>query len=446
MFWPKENMTVSDAYEFQKYQILEKNGTWELDEPFESIKLNENFSWEVEGDAYFSCVNSSTKCFVITNFAGFAFDYSDGFSARFTVSQEPAFKQRRIVHKVYTYESDLAVAIGSEGVDIYSYQLVHNEQTNQQNKVIVTHKFTLDPQDFEQPEINIINVKLDWGRLSVLDQYSGLYIFDFKKNIKPLLLLHIKISRCITFEQYQDTYLVAAKTVNNVEYLMEIFVNLYFDWYYVNRVFLDDFVYNDISISKDYAIIIGEDTHLVLRHSIFNGFVPKTRELIKVFEQQDLIRFELFYQIVDINDYKFSNQMMFIGISTHELFIWKLTDYNPVVICNFNKNRQINYTIKFNSTICAPTIYPDLYEQCVGTYKLSVQSLGTIIESNMLTTLIVIGSAVGFVLIIFFVFCVFKKRQFIKIINELKTKINERQYGQFQEVEQHSIIQQQSQP
>ena len=65
---------------------------------------------------------------------------------------------------------------------------------------------------------------------------------------------------------------------------MEIFVNLYFDWYYVNRVFLDDFVYNDISISKDYAIIIGEDTHLVLRHSIFNGFVPKTRELIKVFE------------------------------------------------------------------------------------------------------------------------------------------------------------------
>ena len=54
--------------------------------------------------------------------------------------------------------------------------------------------------------------------------------------------------------------------------------------------------------------------------------------------------------------------MMFVGVSTHELFIWKMTDYNPVVICKFNKNRSINYTVKFNATICAPTIYPDLYE------------------------------------------------------------------------------------
>lgn len=81
-----------------------------------------------------------------------------------------------------------------------------------------------------------------------------------------------------------NTYLIIAETPNNIEYLIELFVDLVKVEYYVNRVFVDDFTFNDIEIMDNYAIIIGEDIHMVIRHSIFNGFIQENKELIRYFE------------------------------------------------------------------------------------------------------------------------------------------------------------------
>lgn len=74
---------------------------------------------------------------------------------------------------------------------------------------------------------------------------------------------------------------------------MEIFI-LPSKEYYVNRIFVDDFSFRDIEIDDDYAIIIGEDVHLVIRHSIFNGFMKNNTDLVKTFFEDELIRFEYF--------------------------------------------------------------------------------------------------------------------------------------------------------
>jgi len=81
-----------------------------------------------------------------------------------------------------------------------------------------------------------------------------------------------------------NTYFIIAETPNNIEYMMELFVDLVKVEYYVNRVFVDDFTFNDIEIMDNYAIIIGEDVHMVIRHSIFNGFIQENKELIRYFE------------------------------------------------------------------------------------------------------------------------------------------------------------------
>ena len=75
---------------------------------------------------------------------------------------------------------------------------------------------------------------------------------------------------------------------------MEIFLLTDTKEYYVNRIYVDDFSFRDIEIDEDYAIIIGEDVHLVLRHSIFNGFMRNNTDLVKTFFEDELIRFQYF--------------------------------------------------------------------------------------------------------------------------------------------------------
>lgn len=43
-----------------------------------------------------------------------------------------------------------------------------------------------------------------------------------------------------------------------------------------------------------YAFLIGEDAHMVIKHSIFNGFVKNNKELVRTFFLDSLIKFDLY--------------------------------------------------------------------------------------------------------------------------------------------------------
>ena len=133
---------------------------------------------------------------------------------------------------------------------------------------------------------------------------------------------------------------------------MEIFILPESNEYFVNRIYVDDFSFRYIEIDNDYAIIIGEDVHLVIRHSIFNGFMKNNTDLVKTFFEDELIRFE-YFDINETQSNKFMETSYYIGLSKGSLHIWKFNDYNPVILCKFTYGTEQNYTIKANSSICS---------------------------------------------------------------------------------------------
>lgn len=74
--------------------------------------------------------------------------------------------------------------------------------------------------------------------------------------------------------------------------MSEIFVQIATNEFYINRIFVEDFSVKDIEMMENYAIIIGEDVHMVIRYGIFNGFLKNNKELVKTFFQNELMRFE----------------------------------------------------------------------------------------------------------------------------------------------------------
>ena len=45
-------------------------------------------------------------------------------------------------------------------------------------------------------------------------------------------------------------------------------------------------------MTDKHAILIGNDEHIFIEHSIYNQFVQKNKEFITAFEEDELIKFE----------------------------------------------------------------------------------------------------------------------------------------------------------
>lgn len=95
------------------------------------------------------------------------------------------------------------------------------------------------------------------------------------------LIFFVKIPQGVAFDTYNNTVILVAESANNYQYVVELFLDFENVTYYVNRFFLDDFSFVDIEMTPKYAIIIGEDLHMVIRHSVFNGFIKENYEVIR---------------------------------------------------------------------------------------------------------------------------------------------------------------------
>ncbi|CAD8058502.1 unnamed protein product [Paramecium sonneborni] len=377
-------------------------------------------------NAFFGCFDiDKDRCLILSNYGGFWLNTNTELESP-NLNLEPVIKQSQDLNKISLCEEYLAIANGINGADLYQYI----------NKQLI-FLATITAQQLNQTTVNIISVKLSKQRLSILDEHTGLYIFQIL-NGQASFYITIPQSRCVAFDHYDNTYLIVAETPNNIEYMMEIFLLPDSKEYYTNRIYVDDFSFRDIEIDEDYAIIIGEDVHLVIRHSIFNGFMKNNTDLVKTFFEDELIRFQYFEMNETIKT-QFMETSYYIGLSKGSLHIWKFNDYFPVIICKFQYGKEQNYTIKANTSQCQSHNNTDLFEQCQITQQLSIQASGPLLESDSNYLIIGVCVSVAIVLImIVFILCR-KGRALAKRIQELKQQAEEmKKYGAFQEQEQQS--------
>jgi hypothetical protein len=50
-----------------------------------------------------------------------------------------------------------------------------------------------------------------------------------------------------------------------------VFVNIHQRDYFYNTFYIDEMTINDVNVFKYYAVLIGDDGHKIVYHSIYSG-------------------------------------------------------------------------------------------------------------------------------------------------------------------------------
>ncbi|CAD8063084.1 unnamed protein product [Paramecium sonneborni] len=396
---------------------------------------------KIRTNAFFSCPKGHLNCLVISEYGGIwipkFIDFDDE-STEIVPELDKNFIKRREIKRISTFESILAIAAGEDGVDIY--RCGYKISSNFDKKIYYLH--TISNSLMEIPssqQIYIIGVKIQDDLLYVLDEDLGVYIFNITNSSKYHLIMKIPIPRTIAFDFYGNTLMVVAETVNHIQYILEIFLDITAQTYYVNRVYVDDFTFVDIQMTKEYAIFIAEDTHMIIKHSIFNAFLKNNKELVRTFFQEQLIRFQHFSSEDEYYSQRYSQTTYYVGFSRKSLHAWKFRNYNSFINCNFNQKVQKQYTLKLNASACYLNQQTSPYIQCQMIQKINIESDGTLLESDSLTAIIVVSSISSSILLILIILLCTKWRKFVKSI-QLKAENlkNLKSYGRIQEQEQNA--------
>lgn len=110
----------------------------------------------------------------------------------------------------------------------------------------------------------------------VLDKEHGLIFYDIEDLGSIRQRFKIEISNARHFDHYGNTFYIVARTNNNQDYAVEIFVDILTGNYYFNTYHIDELTINNVAVFQHYAILIGEDGHKIVYHSIYNEFIDES--------------------------------------------------------------------------------------------------------------------------------------------------------------------------
>ena len=55
------------------------------------------------------------------------------------------------------------------------------------------------------------------------------------------------------------------------DYAVEVFINFADNTYYFNRFYMDDMAIFDVYMWDNFAVLVGDDAHRVIFHSVYEG-------------------------------------------------------------------------------------------------------------------------------------------------------------------------------
>jgi hypothetical protein len=141
--------------------------------------------------------------------------------------------------------------------------------------------------------------------------------------------------------------------VNNIEYVTELFVDLKNLDYFFNRVYIEDIPFTDIEMTSKYAILIGNDEHIFIEHSIYNKFVQKNKEFITGFEEDDLVKFEFIRNKKNPHPAtKYEQSIYYVGLAKGDLKIFEVIEGIPKLMCKFTKPGKMKFNVYANASKC----------------------------------------------------------------------------------------------
>ncbi|CAD8183034.1 unnamed protein product [Paramecium octaurelia] len=280
----------------------------------------------------------SNKIFIFTTNGGLSFKSDSKLDIDFKVEEE--IKQRDKIYNVHYNEKHqlIFVACGHEGIDIYKI----NNGTLVFMKDISAQYLGVDSQIVD------VNSNGEDG-LYVLDLERGLKFYWIKNMMELVYKFTITISNGQSFDFYDNTFFIVAKTINKQDFAIEVFVNQVTYDYYINNYFFDEMTINDVNVFQYYAVLIGDDGHKIIYHSIYQGFLNQNLISHTSFYQPDLVTVKEF----EFEGEEFTNQRIFAAISKYEFQLINIIMNMPKIECKYSDVGVRQFYVKINSTNCA---------------------------------------------------------------------------------------------
>ncbi|KAM3145769.1 hypothetical protein pb186bvf_002064 [Paramecium bursaria] len=231
----------------------------------------------------------------------------------------------------------LIIGIGTDGIDIYdasTSKLIHRNQLDKSTLLLSTINVL---------SINIIGVSSNemGDQLILLDKEYGLLFYSMKDINNPLYIYGIQITNARHFDHHGNTFFVVARTVTQQDYAVEIFVDLENRKHYFNTYYIDEMTINDVSVFDHYAILVGEDGHKIVYHSIYNDFIDEDFQIHTSFQENMTSD-----QIIT------SQYRLLVGLAKHSFKYFEIELEIPHINCRLDEVKSEYYWVVLNSTQC----------------------------------------------------------------------------------------------
>ncbi|CAD8152462.1 unnamed protein product [Paramecium octaurelia] len=345
------------------------------------------------------------RIYIITSNGGASFN-TDTQLALSQFRLETEVKQKDFIFNVhYNVKHKLIyVACGHDGLDVYKIS---------NNQLVFVSTITTIQLGIPQGQVIDVDSNGD-DRLYVLDKETGLRFYKIYnlENGQVAHLFTITISKTKSFDHFESTFFIVAKTVNNQDFAVEVFVDFQNADYFFNNYYIDEMTINDVNVFEYYAVLIGDDGHKIVQHSIYSGFLDEKLLSHTSFQDPDLFKLKE-YSYEEQNNL---NIRLLVGIARYEFKFMTIKMNHPIVECKFEDAEVNQYIVLLNSTNCkgkeeTPDVWQQQFTLCNITHSFTFTT--TEIPGNYYTyayyTIAIYVLFVIIVWLIIFMYVCFKK-------------------------------------
>ncbi|CAD8200861.1 unnamed protein product [Paramecium pentaurelia] len=375
--------------------IMEIDFDGDIIKNFTQVKIIKIPSIKPDSDSH-QIVCNSNSCIIFTLYDTFMVNTVSDEFIQLNLNKKQTPQHIHYCSKLQT----LYAAYGREGIDVYLFDKQNTFQYLISLNLIGNFLEVLTNEESTQLYLLNADVGLLIFEIFSVNQYEDTGIIIYLKNI-------------VSFDFYQKTFILVANTDQGDPYAIEVF--LQDNDYYFNRIYSKDMDIFDVYMGEHYAILIGQEIHRVIYHSIYNKYLNKI-DVPLYFEDFDLQNVEEFrvktsklynQNALDFEPFQkatiYYKQAFMVGISDNEINIFAIKSVFPWLQCRPQSTDVTHYALIMNSTQCSTKESDNDYSpfsQCVIYHNFTITGKEILFFEEDETLVIALGSVLGGLIIL----------------------------------------------
>ncbi|CAD8126175.1 unnamed protein product [Paramecium sonneborni] len=314
------------------------------------------------------------------------------------------------ISSITTVNDMIFIAMGKQGIQMYQFKeknlqsisWVINGQTNNQFQNVVDLKVFSNSQD----QIYTIYI---------LDKQLGVQQYVYN-SVTTLITMNTKfgtIPQGGNIFDIRSSILIIIENQHSFSFLHEIQLDLQNNRYKLLNIYKTVIDVQDVDILNHYVIILGQNGHQVLKHSLPKSYNNQSSNSIIIPNLQQL----------DQIDY--NNKTIIFGFTKHRFFSSSISETPSAIFCfsNYTESHQTKFIYKQKSTQCPIELNVTTEEFCQIEKRYTINFMppkkGSGYLLIILIYIVVFILGIGFMMLSYLLCREFRKYEYFVKYNEM---------------------------